>query len=439
MTNQGDSKPDQKRNDYMNEQLLKDEENYSDEENHSSSKVGEFEYPSISFYVIFCLMINCQALGFGTTVSFTGPTLDDIAADLNLCGNDDTMDDDSNDDAALCDRTALVAAIYAIGAIAGAILAGPLVNHPSLGRRPVYLMNLVNFMGGYLLIGLSQNYAQIVTGRLITGFASGVSGVVTPMYVSEISPPHYRGILGSLFNIGIASGILGVNVITYFGVGWRQLAYFYGAIPQGIILISFLREKSFPESPEHLTSIAVDTSANEIERQTHLLKLAKSLQHLHQMTLSLSIRKAHDFVDHRIHDSQVSLAKNTDGGESIGFMQQYGWPLFLALGIVSGFALSAVNCLSALTGDIFELAGVDPGTGNVAFAAVQLFVAILGVFFFYEKFGRKTLLLYSTAGCASGHFLIFAAFAFKLHILALIGAMVFIGSVSIGLGALSWV
>mmetsp|Transcript_30392 Transcript_30392/g.39176 ORF Transcript_30392/g.39176 Transcript_30392/m.39176 type:complete len:96 (+) Transcript_30392:216-503(+) len=86
MTNQGDSKPDQKRNDYMNEQLLKDEENYSDEENHSSSKVGEFEYPSISFYVIFCLMINCQALGFGTTVSFTGPTLDDIAADLNLCG-----------------------------------------------------------------------------------------------------------------------------------------------------------------------------------------------------------------------------------------------------------------------------------------------------------------------------------------------------------------
>lgn len=89
-----------------------------------------------------------------------------------------TTDDDGDDgdDEALCNKAALVAAVYALGGMAGALLAGPLVNLAALGRRPVYLVNLTIFISGYTLIGLSQTYTQIIVGRLLTGFATGVTG-----------------------------------------------------------------------------------------------------------------------------------------------------------------------------------------------------------------------------------------------------------------------
>lgn len=38
----------------------------------------------------------------------------------------------------------------------------------------------------------------------------------------------------------------------------------------------------------------------------------------------------------------------------------------------------AVNCINAFTGTIFVLAGADPASGNLGFAATQVFVVSLG-------------------------------------------------------------
>lgn len=56
-----------------------------------------------------------------------------------------------------------------------------------------------------------------------------------------------------------------------------------------------------------------------------------------------------------------------------------------------------------------------------------------------ERYGRKTLLMISALGCTLGHLLLFAAFEFHVDSLAVFGIMLFIASVSIGLGSLSWV
>lgn len=69
-----------------NEHLIKDDDEYENEDEYDEEE-SNYKYPPISNYIMFCLMVNCQAIGFGTTVSFTGPTLDDISDDLNLCGN----------------------------------------------------------------------------------------------------------------------------------------------------------------------------------------------------------------------------------------------------------------------------------------------------------------------------------------------------------------
>jgi MFS family permease len=210
-------------------------------------------------------------------------------------------------------------------------------------------------------------------------------------------------------------------------------------------LLCFFSEYWFPESPEHLTSLAVSEDAgnsNINKPRVQMLKLAKSFERLHGLSRQSSIQRAKNSVDGRLKETEalklIEIEREASG-EGGGFFKLYGYSLILALGITSGFALSAVNCLSAFAGTIFELAGTDPGSGNLAYASVQFAVAVLGIFWFYELYGRRTLLLMSAAGCTSGHLIIFIAFMLKVHVLAVVGMMVFIGSISVGLGSLSWV
>lgn len=125
-----------------------------------------------------------QALSFGTTISFTGPTINDIIDDLSLCGhaNDGNDDgsadevDDEDDDGGLCDAASFLAAAYALSAMAGSVLAGPLSDHPKVGRRPVYLLNALVFVGGWVAVGTAASNSQIVVGRLLTGLGTGITG-----------------------------------------------------------------------------------------------------------------------------------------------------------------------------------------------------------------------------------------------------------------------
>jgi SP family facilitated glucose transporter-like MFS transporter 8 len=68
-------------------------------------------------------------------------------------------------------------------------------------------------------------------------------------------------------------------------------------------------------------------------------------------------------------------------------------------------------------------------------------VLVLGVGCFYDAFGRVPLLAASACGCGCGHLLVALSFgaATCSPRLAVAGVLVFIASVSLGLGSLSWV
>mmetsp|Transcript_19863 Transcript_19863/g.39370 ORF Transcript_19863/g.39370 Transcript_19863/m.39370 type:complete len:291 (+) Transcript_19863:2-874(+) len=140
-------------------------------------------------------------------------------------------------------------------------------------------------------------------------------------------------------------------------------------------------------------------------------------------------------------DEGVSYADTTNNGGLCG--GRYRWSTVLAVGVVSGFSGSAVNCISAFAGSIFLLAGADPGLGNLGFATAQTVVVFLGIAWFYEAYGRRPLLMASALGCAAGHLTVGAAFVVSSGALrgglAVLGVSLFIASVSVGLGSLSWV
>mmetsp|Transcript_5194 Transcript_5194/g.4972 ORF Transcript_5194/g.4972 Transcript_5194/m.4972 type:complete len:146 (+) Transcript_5194:107-544(+) len=84
--------------------------------------------------------------------------------------------------------------ILPFGAIFGSFMAGPLMKR---GRRFAFIVTSLIIIFGTALT-LIFNMWALFLGRFIMGLAVGVYFSVSPLYISEISPPSVSGSLGSL-------------------------------------------------------------------------------------------------------------------------------------------------------------------------------------------------------------------------------------------------
>jgi sugar porter (SP) family MFS transporter len=95
---------------------------------------------------------------------------------------------------------------------------------------------------GTVALAWSPNFPILVTVRAVLGIGVGLSSVVCPMYVAEMSAPEKRGILGSLFQLSITAGILIAYIVGYFLTnpqlsvdGWRVM-FGLGIVPALVML-----------------------------------------------------------------------------------------------------------------------------------------------------------------------------------------------------------
>ena len=61
-----------------------------------------------------------------------------------------------------------------------------------IGSRISILINAVVFVIGALVLALSSNYAMLLVGRFVVGFAVALSAVSECIYISEIATPKNR-------------------------------------------------------------------------------------------------------------------------------------------------------------------------------------------------------------------------------------------------------
>ena len=63
--------------------------------------------------------------------------------------------------------------------------------------------------------GLASSIWMFIIFHLIGGIGIGFSSVAAPAYIAEISPPRFRGRLGSLQQLAIVCGIFGALALTW--------------------------------------------------------------------------------------------------------------------------------------------------------------------------------------------------------------------------------
>ena len=91
----------------------------------------------------------------------------------------------------------LLAMLYIIGNIAGALFAGQIAD--KFGRRVGMATGAVLCIIGAILQVVAKNVNTLIPGRILLGMGALVGGTAAPAYVVEYSHPAYRGIMTGLY------------------------------------------------------------------------------------------------------------------------------------------------------------------------------------------------------------------------------------------------
>uniref|UniRef100_A0A8C5PNM9 Solute carrier family 2 member 6 n=1 Tax=Leptobrachium leishanense TaxID=445787 RepID=A0A8C5PNM9_9ANUR len=144
--------------------------------------------------------------------------------------------------------------VFALGACLGGL--SSMVLNDRLGRKLSIMFSALPMAVGFMLMGCAQHISMLLLGRILTGFASGLTSSSIPVYISEISHAGVRGMLGACPQILAVCGAL---VLYAFGIflPWRWLAV-VGEVP---VLIMLVLMCFMPESPRFLISKGKDDKA----------------------------------------------------------------------------------------------------------------------------------------------------------------------------------
>lgn len=93
-----------------------------------------------------------------------------------------------------------------IGSILGVLTAGMLSDF--LGRKKTMLTSALLFSVSAIGCAVCGDFSQLVLYRMIGGFGIGIVSIVSPIYISEVSPAHVRGTMVSLYQLFITIGFL---------------------------------------------------------------------------------------------------------------------------------------------------------------------------------------------------------------------------------------
>ncbi|XP_016397326.1 solute carrier family 2, facilitated glucose transporter member 10 isoform X1 [Sinocyclocheilus rhinocerous] len=138
-----------------------------------------------------------------------------------------------------CVQQEAVVSALLIGSLSASVIGGWLIDRH--GRRTSILLSNLLILGGTIILTTSISFLALVVGRAIIGFAMSISSMSCCIFVSEMVAPERRGLMVTLYEVGITVGILLAYAANYVlsGVqaGWR---YMFGLaiIPSVMQLVS---------------------------------------------------------------------------------------------------------------------------------------------------------------------------------------------------------
>tara|TARA_B100001765_G_scaffold59322_1_gene35532 strand:+ start:10711 stop:12027 length:1317 start_codon:yes stop_codon:yes gene_type:complete len=302
------------------------------------------------------------------------------------------------------------------GTVVGALFGN--IPTEQLGRKKTLIIVGTLYFVSAIGSALSINPYFFFIMRFIGGIGVGISSIVVPAYIAEISPAKYRGRLVALYQFQIVFGILvaflsNFLLSEFFGLGWRWMLGIE-VIPA---LIFLLLVTNVPESPRWLL-----LRKNEVEKCREIL----SISHPNNVDRILD-----EIQESREEYSQESL-----------FSRPYFFPILLAFLLALFNQMSGINFVIYFAPRVFSLAGLDSSAALLSSAGiglVNLISTLLGILLI-DRVGRKKLMLIGSIGyIISLSAVSWAFFSNADGMIVVFFIFLFIASHAIGQGAVIWV
>ncbi|MDA1029419.1 MAG: MFS transporter, partial [Bacteroidetes bacterium] len=97
------------------------------------------------------------------------------------------------------------------------------------GRRTIYLLDIVLFAAGSLVVALAPSFAVLLVGRALQGSAASGIFPVAGAVIGDAFEPEKRGrafgVLGSVFGVAFIIGPILAGMILLIGWRWLYLAF----------------------------------------------------------------------------------------------------------------------------------------------------------------------------------------------------------------------
>lgn len=277
-----------------------------------------------------------------------------------------------------------------IGSICGVLAAGTLSDY--LGRKLTMLISAALFSISAIGCAVCGSFDSLVAYRIIGGVGIGIVSIVSPIYISEVSPAKIRGTLVSLYQLAVTVGFLLAYLANWVidaggdlavaGNLWTNMwnaEMWRGMLGSETLpaLLFFSIIFFIPESPKWLIVKGKLDKASSV--------LAK-------------IYASDAEVKEEIQTTQTSLK-----GESKGAWSDLLKPGIL-IAVIAGSAIAilgqfmGVNAVLYYGPKIFSDAGFDnPMFSTVLVGVVNMVTTILAVFII-DKVGRKQLIYWGVSG-----------------------------------------
>lgn len=313
---------------------------------------------------------------------------------------------------------AMASALY--GTVIGSLVGG----WPSdrFGRRMTLLGIGVLYLVGAIGSALAQNVSTFILARVIGGLGIGISTVVAPMYIAEISPPKARGRLAGMFQFNIVFGILiaFVSNALLAGIGENAWRWMLGvaAFPSLVYTLSCF---ALPESPRWLFSRKGDREAG-----------LQVLQRIQPQASQSQIEAEADEI------TAASVERVSSGRF---WSRQLRTPIMLAILIAFFNQMSGINAVLYFAPRIFELTGLGAKAAllqSVGIGATNLVFTFVGLWLI-DRLGRRTLLYIGSFGYIASLSLVAWAFFREHYSIVPVCIFAFIAAHAIGQGAVIWV
>ncbi|GAA0159030.1 hypothetical protein LIER_15913 [Lithospermum erythrorhizon] len=320
------------------------------------------------------------------------------------------------------------------GALIGSVLAFNIAD--LLGRRRELILAAACYLVGALVTSVAPIFGVMVAGRFIYGIGIGLAMHAAPMYIAETAPTQIRGLLISLKEVLIVSGMLVGYIIGSLLVevlsGWR---YMYAAsIP--LALIMAIGMWWLPASPRWILLCAIQRKGNMHDLKEKAIGcLCRLKGERHGSSASQQVDEIMSELSHISEESEASLAEVFQGkclkaliigGGLVLFQQITGQP-------------SVLYYASAIFQDAGFSAASEATRVSVLLGLLKLImtgVSVLAV----DKLGRRPLLLGGVSGIVVSLFLLGSYYTYlgNIPVVAVVALLVYVGCYQLSFGPIGW-